>query len=437
MYAFSQNFLPTNDMNSLDFQEKPIIDESIEEYEYHEYTPYQGVNLSSGEIRIHIESQDIFTHPCKSYLLIEGQLQKADKSAFADADNNTLTNNAMMYLFREIRYHLSNQEIETITHPGQATTMLGLLKYPDDFSKSKGLNMCWYKDTDATASISDNIGYKIRQNHITKSSDPKGSFSFVVPLSHIFGFCEDYDKVVFGFKHTLSFIRESDTEAIFKDSSADAGKIRLDKISWFMPHVLPADRYKMALYKTIESKAVLPVGYRMRQCETIIVPQTTDFTWRLSVKSSPERPRYIILGFQTDKSGNEKNPAIFDHVKLKNAYVMLNSKRYPVVDYDNNFDKNQISRFYNEAASFRSKFHNVSELVSNPNISPADFKELYPLFVFDVTKQSERLKVGVIDIQIKAQFSENVAANTYAYALVISDRIIQFQSDGNKMSVVL
>ena len=134
----------------------------------------------------------------------------------------------------------------------------------------------------------------------------------------------------------------------------------------------------------------------------------------MSVKSSPERPRYIILGFQTDKSGNEKNPAIFDHVKLKNAYVMLNSKRYPVVDYDNNFDKNQISRFYNEAASFRSKFHNVSELVSNPNISPADFKELYPLFVFDVTKQSERLKVSVIDIQIKAQYSENVAANTHA-----------------------
>ena len=44
-----------------------------------------------------------------------------------------------MHLFKSIRYELSGQEIETIMYPGQATTMLGLLKYPDDFSKSKGL----------------------------------------------------------------------------------------------------------------------------------------------------------------------------------------------------------------------------------------------------------------------------------------------------------
>ena len=53
-----------------------------------------------------------------------------------------------MHLFRSIRYELSGQEIEKIMYPGQATTMLGLLKYPNDFSKSKGLNQLWYKDTD-------------------------------------------------------------------------------------------------------------------------------------------------------------------------------------------------------------------------------------------------------------------------------------------------
>ena len=45
-----------------------------------------------------------------------------------------------MYLFKNIKYQLSGQEIESVLHPGQATTMLGLLKYPDDFSKSQGLN---------------------------------------------------------------------------------------------------------------------------------------------------------------------------------------------------------------------------------------------------------------------------------------------------------
>ena len=56
-----------------------------------------------------------------------------------------------MHLFKNIRYELSGQEIEKIIYPGQTITMLGLLKYPDDFSKSKGLNQLWYKDTLNTA----------------------------------------------------------------------------------------------------------------------------------------------------------------------------------------------------------------------------------------------------------------------------------------------
>jgi len=69
-----------------------------------------------------------------------------------------------------------------------------------------------------------------------------------------------------------------------------------------MPHVTPNLQEKRALYKKIESKSSLPVGYRMIQCDSIPAPQTRNFTWRLSVKSAPEKPRWIIVAFQTDKS---------------------------------------------------------------------------------------------------------------------------------------
>ena len=55
------------------------------------------------------------------------------------------------------------------------------------------------------------------------------------------------------------------------------------------------------------------------------VPESRSFTWQLSVETAPEKPRLIIVGFQTDKDGNQtKNPSTFDHVNLKNAYVTLN-----------------------------------------------------------------------------------------------------------------
>ena len=54
----------------LKFTDNPIIDESIEEYEYHEYDPITGTNHNNGgDIRISIESQDVFTHPSESYLI--------------------------------------------------------------------------------------------------------------------------------------------------------------------------------------------------------------------------------------------------------------------------------------------------------------------------------------------------------------------------------
>ena len=197
--------------------------------------------------------------------------------------NVSLANNAMMYLFKDIRYELSGHEIEKISHLGQATTMLGLLKYSDDLSKSKGLNQLWYKDTKAEATVQ-NVGWNLRKKYIIDSPDPKGSFSFKVPLKHIFGFCEDYDKVVYGFKHALILIRSDDHDAIFRADATDAGKIMLSKVSWFMHDVVPADKSKMELYKIIKRKEKLPVGYRMIQCTNASIPQTNSFSWRFSVK---------------------------------------------------------------------------------------------------------------------------------------------------------
>ena len=76
-------------------------------------------------------------------------------------------------------------------------------------------------------------------------------------------------------------------------------------------------------------------------------------------------------------------------------------------------------------------------LVSNFNFNPLEFTDLYPLFVFDISKQSERLKYSTINIQIKAFFDNNVDAGTEVYAVIISDRLINFQSNGNRFNVVI
>jgi len=50
-------------------------------------------------------------------------------------------------------------------------------------------------------------------------------------------------------------------------------------------------------------------------------------------------------------------------------FVMLNSRRYPEIDYDDtNFTQQKFSRNYGDAAAFRTKFYRLEELVPSPNI---------------------------------------------------------------------
>ena len=170
----------------LKFTDIPIIDEIIEEYEYHEYEPITGTSLhNGGDVRISIESQDVFTHPSESYLIFEGRLTKADGTLYVNADEVALTINEIMHLFSRIEYRLSNQLIESFNFAGQATTMLGLLKHPDDFSKAQGLNKLWYKDTARTAVKADNNGFAARHAYLIQSPTVNGTFSFRIPIKHI------------------------------------------------------------------------------------------------------------------------------------------------------------------------------------------------------------------------------------------------------------
>ena len=70
----------------------------------------------AGQITITIENQDKFYHPRRSWLL--GDILKAAADAcYGDNDLVTLSNNAIMYLFANIIYELTCQEIERLIIP--------------------------------------------------------------------------------------------------------------------------------------------------------------------------------------------------------------------------------------------------------------------------------------------------------------------------------
>ena len=408
-------------------------DNSIFSQQPFPFNPITGTQYNNaGIIQINIENQAEYFLPSQSWLQIDGRLLRANDRAYVAGTNVALINNAPMYCFSNIKYHLGGNEIESVNEPGQATTMMGLLKYE---RTSPGLNQCWTIDS-STAAANTNTGFLKRRDFML-SSDPTGHFSFTISLQHIFGFTEDYDKIVFGLRHSLQLNRKAcSNDAIFAANNVEAGKIEFSKITWWVPRILPSPVESFRLTQLLNKDTTLQVGFCGRQCVTISMPVgTASYTWNLGVKS--ERPRFIVVSFQTAKGDNQQqNPALFDHCRVSRLKVLLNSTEYPAIDLPTNFTKNEYAGYYKAMADFKQSFYGVENIVSGYSIDGDDYKNLFPLYVFDVSKQIEKLKSSVVDVSIKMDFDENVPNNTNAFALVISDKKLKFKSSGDKMSVV-
>ena len=143
----------------------------------------------------------------------------------------------------------------------------------------------------------------------------------------------------------------------------------------------------------------------MRQCETFTLPQTRSTDWALAL-----------------------------HRKATNMQVCLNHSRYPSADTTTDFVKEQYVGLYKSFYILLAD--GIDNLLAGSQVNPDAYKALYPIHVFDISTQSERLTEGVVDLTAKMEFSENVPADTQAYALVISHRMLKFKRDGSKMSVL-
>src|SRR6478609_7344471 len=447
--------------NCLDILEQVEYDNSIESKHYVHYTPQSQNNLNTlgSPIIIEINASDKYTLPSDSFLYIKGQLVRANGNPYDNADEVALVNNAMMFLFSDVRYSVGNMYMETINNPGQVTTMLSYLSQPDDFNTSSGLNMCWYKDTTNNANSikyvrsaavpaggiaaglltpsenpNYNQGFATRKGHIM-DANPRGSFSFVIPFNHIFGF-GDYNKVMYNVKHVLTLTRmTSDNIAIHRAAGVDNGKVVLSNITWKVPHVYPEKGVALFnLRSIIESKQSIPVAFTARTCESTMVSQTRNFSWKLNAMSGVEKPRWIIVGFQTDKNTTQQqNPAIFDHVNLTNAQVSINGEKYPYYEINFDFATNDYSVLYEMFDRFKQEFYGFNSLVGGTQVNISAFKKIFPIIVFDVRHQSEEIKKGIANISLNFKFSDNVPANTMAYAVTLSDRMYKLNSDGKNL----
>ena len=118
--------------------------------------------------------------------------------------------------------------------------------------------------------------------------------------------------------------------------------------------------------------------------------------------------------------------------------VRVNSTEYPSIDVNSDFTANNYAGWYRRFIDFKRSFYGVDKMVSATAIDIKDFKDLYPLYVFDLKYQPETYgNSTVLDISVNASFGGNgTAAGTEMFALVISDRKLKIEVGGKRTMVI-
>ena len=199
-----------------DLDENNVVDNSITEFEYLEYLPRDSNNMNKASQHIiETRDEDVYLLPHKAFLEVRGRLQTAANNAnYAANDAISLVNNGWS-LFQSAQYQLSNKTVEDVNdYLPYASTILNLIMFSDDYSRSTASNMLWIRDTltgqptlkqnlvavanDANAAVTrDGFNAAIAAYNTNQTAN------LFLPLSQIFGFCKDITNVFRGVKHSL------------------------------------------------------------------------------------------------------------------------------------------------------------------------------------------------------------------------------------------
>lgn len=382
--------------------------DDIVSHQYHTYAPYSTSFNNNDEIRITIQSQDLYVQPSESYLLLELTAGRAGGGAIA-ANTAFYVKYFIAHMFSEMRYELNGFEIDRCKSPA-FTSLL------------KTAVACKEEDSQMLKLFNLNAGHTINVQTI----------NMIIPLRFVFGFCDDFKRIVLNSKHELILVRHRSNLNMYRET-ADAPldlQFTVNKIVWKVPHVELSDEAKLTMLRTLSQNDTLPIAFRSWDLyELPVVPQTTRHTWAVKTTNKVNQPRFVVVAFQTNRNNmqGDVNASVFDNCNISNIKLYLNNERFPYDDFNLDFNNFHYHELYLSLMKIQQSYYNGTG-GTNPSAEALTFASLQnnTFFAFDCTKTNETVKPGMVDVRVEIESRENIPANTSAYCLIIHDNIISY-----------
>jgi hypothetical protein len=282
-------------------------------------------------------------------------------------------------------------------------------------------------------------------------SPTTGTYSKVhtvyLPLRKLFGFF-DYNRVVLkGATHKLSLYTNDSARALFRDAAAPNGRIKFYGLNWWIPYVVPNRLLGDQMTQKLVSGAEAAIGFydwkHIEYPNQLNNGQTTQIQW--TIQQDTVKPVRVFIYFQPIDANSEQtvNSMKFAKTYVQTARCIVNSNvHYPKEEYQLEFNPDalngeNISRAYLE---FLRAGHHAFSTHSGPAISIEEYRDLYPIITFDLSKQDDSKIYEYVQtntLQIKLTFgAPGHPTDLKLYACILNERVASLKGSGSKIDLL-
>lgn len=270
--------------------------------------------------------------------------------------------------------------------------------------------------------------------------------SLWIPLRHIFKFYQAFDKVSRGFRHKVVFNKETTlSNALLKFGNHADRFFRIEYVSMWVPRLKP----DLQTLKDIESKLVSGITSNINFTDLTYFKSSKQLqgtgNQALSLASTERKIIRCWVAFQkaTRADGDQStNKRVFDTMLTSNMQVRLNGTFFPNTPY--RFDVSSVGgtptfRYYNRAYNaMMSSGYKLRDDLDGSMITQEQFKDLYPIFYFDMTNQNEDLFKNTKYSELEVAWTNNgTQGDYYVYIVYESERQIKIKGVNGSLQIAL
>ena len=341
----------------------------------------------------------------------------------------TLENNFFPNLFSNMRLKLGSSEIETVLHPGVYSTMLNFILTGCDYKNEYGELTGWIPDVNKGDLDKDglDINYAYyKRAELYKLKKFEGYFE----LKHLFGFLQNYNRVLHNVFIELICNRLEGDKRLFYGAADTKAKLKLSTLELHIPEWTLNPHSEIKLLERLNSNKSINVNYLNRICSEFSM--TEGSTYSIKVANLAYRPRYILIGFkETDPSFQKNNNLFIQKIgddNLKTIQIQLNSSYYPINRMEFNIENNE------NIFPYLNYIETCYDFKVEPQLSLEDFKNLYSIFCINVSDQDDRLAINNVDVTLHITKDSNFKAKVYT--LILEEKKIEMKLYGGKISII-